>query len=41
MLDSGSDVWFAKRIAADEVLIGVTLIIGMFVGIAAFFAALS
>jgi len=40
MLDSGSYVWFAKLVAVGEVLVGVALIIGMFVGIAAFFAAL-
>ena len=40
LLDSGSYVWFAKLIAIGEVLVGVGLIIGMFVGIAAFFAAL-
>ena len=40
LLDSGSYVWFAKLIALGEVLVGVALIVGMFVGIAAFFAAL-
>ena len=40
MLDSGSYVWFAKLVALGEVLVGVALIVGMFVGIAAFFAAL-
>ncbi|MEO8391917.1 MAG: DoxX family protein [Chloroflexota bacterium] len=40
MLDSGSYVWFAKLIAVGELLVGVALILGMFVGIAAFFAAL-
>lgn len=40
LLDNGSYVWFAKLIAVGEVLIGAALIIGMFVGIAAFFAAL-
>ncbi len=40
LLDSGSYVWFAKLIAFGEVLVGIGLIVGMFVGIAAFFAAL-
>ncbi len=39
LLDSGSYVWFAKLIAVGEVLIGVALILGAFVGIAAFLAA--
>jgi thiosulfate dehydrogenase [quinone] large subunit len=40
MLDAGSYVWFAKLIAIGEVLVGIGLIVGLFVGIAAFFAAL-
>jgi thiosulfate dehydrogenase [quinone] large subunit len=40
LIDSGSYVWFAKLIAFGEFLIGVALITGAFVGIAAFFAAL-
>ncbi len=36
LLDSGSYVWFAKLIAVGEVLIGVALVVGAFVGIAAF-----
>jgi thiosulfate dehydrogenase [quinone] large subunit len=40
LLDSGSYVWFAKLIAIGEVLVGLGLIVGAFVGIAAFFAAL-
>src|SRR5215510_13746477 len=40
LLDSGSYVWFAKLIAIGELLIGVGLIVGAFVGIAAFFGAL-
>lgn len=40
LLDNGSYVWFAKLIALGEVLVGIGLIVGMFVGIAAFFAAL-
>lgn len=39
LLDSGSYVWFAKLVAVGEVLIGVALILGAFVGIAAFFGA--
>jgi len=39
MLDSGSYTWFAKLIAVGEVLIGIALIVGIFVGIAAFFGA--
>jgi thiosulfate dehydrogenase [quinone] large subunit len=39
MLDSGSYVWFAKFIVVGELLVGVALIIGAFVGIAAFFGA--
>ncbi len=37
LLDSQSYTWFAKFIAVGEVLIGIALIIGLFVGIAAFF----
>jgi thiosulfate dehydrogenase [quinone] large subunit len=40
MLDSGSYVWFAKLIALGEFAVGLGLIVGGFVGIAAFFAAL-
>lgn len=39
MLDNQSYVWFAKLVAFGEVLIGFALIVGAFVGIAAFFAA--
>jgi thiosulfate dehydrogenase (quinone) large subunit len=39
LLDSGSYVWFAKLIAFGEALIGIALILGLFVGIAAFFGA--
>lgn len=39
-LDSGNYVWFAKIIAVGEVLVGIALIVGLFVGIAAFFGAL-
>ena len=40
LLDSGSYVWFAKLIAIGEFMVGVALIAGAFVGIAALFAAL-
>ena len=40
MLDSGWYTWFAPLVAFGEVLIGVALIAGAFVGIAAFFGAL-
>ncbi len=40
MLDSGSYTWFAKVIVFGEILVGVGLIVGAFVGIAAFFGAL-
>jgi thiosulfate dehydrogenase (quinone) large subunit len=39
LLDSGAYVWFAKVIAVGETLVGVALIIGAFVGIAAFTGA--
>jgi thiosulfate dehydrogenase (quinone) large subunit len=38
-LDAGAYTWFAKLIALGELTIGVALIIGAFVGIAAFFGA--
>jgi thiosulfate dehydrogenase [quinone] large subunit len=37
MLDSGAYTWFAKVIAFGEILVGAALILGAFVGIAAFF----
>ena len=37
LLDSGSYVWFGKLIAIGELLVGIALIIGLFVGLAAFF----
>ncbi|MBA4375051.1 MAG: DoxX family protein [Anaerolinea sp.] len=40
LLDSESHVWFAKLIAIGEFLVGVALILGVFVGLAAFFSAL-
>lgn len=36
----GAEGWFAKMIAYGQVLLGIVLIIGVFVGIAAFFGAL-
>jgi thiosulfate dehydrogenase (quinone) large subunit len=40
MLDSQSYTWFAKLVAWGELLIGIALVVGAFVGIAAFFGAL-
>jgi thiosulfate dehydrogenase [quinone] large subunit len=40
MLDTGSYSWFAKLIAFGEMLVGIGLILGAFVGIAAFCGAL-
>jgi thiosulfate dehydrogenase [quinone] large subunit len=39
LLDAGTYTWFAKLIAVGEVVVGIALILGMFVGIAAFFGA--
>ena len=39
MLDAGVYTWFAKVVAIGEFLIGTALILGAFVGIAAFFGA--
>jgi len=39
LLDSGSYVWFAKFVAVGETLVGIALIVGLFVGIAAFAGA--
>jgi thiosulfate dehydrogenase [quinone] large subunit len=39
LLDNGAYTWFAKVIAIGETAIGIALIIGAFVGIAAFFGA--
>ena len=36
LLDSGSYVWFAKLIAVGELVLGIALVIGAFVGVAAF-----
>lgn len=38
MLDSNAHVWFSKIVAVGEVIIGVALILGIFVGLTAFFA---
>ncbi|MCX6053720.1 MAG: DoxX family protein [Chloroflexi bacterium] len=40
MLDNQSYVWFGKLIAIGEFLIGLGLILGVFVGLAAFFGGL-
>ena len=40
MLDNGWYTWFAKLVAVGEVLIGLGLIVGALVGIAAFFGTL-
>jgi thiosulfate dehydrogenase (quinone) large subunit len=40
MLDTGSYSWFAKLVVYGEILIGIGLILGAFVGVAAFFGAL-
>ncbi len=40
LLDNQSYVWFAKVIAVGEFLVGLGLIVGLFVGIAAFFGGL-
>lgn len=40
MLNTESYTWFAKLIVYGEILIGIGLILGAFVGIAAFFGAL-
>jgi thiosulfate dehydrogenase [quinone] large subunit len=39
MLDNGWYTWFAPLVAYGEFLVGVGLIVGAFVGIAAFFGA--
>lgn len=39
LLNTGSYTWFAKLIVAGELLIGISLILGAFVGISAFFGA--
>ncbi len=40
LLDTQSYTWFAKLVAYGELVVGIALIIGAFVGIAAFFGAL-
>jgi thiosulfate dehydrogenase [quinone] large subunit len=40
LLTGGHYTWFAKLIACGELLVGIGLILGAFVGIAAFFGAL-
>lgn len=39
MLDANVYTWFAKLVAYGELLVGIALIIGAFVGVAAFFGA--
>lgn len=39
MLDSNAHTWFAKMIVIGEVAVGLALILGAFVGVAAFFGA--
>jgi thiosulfate dehydrogenase [quinone] large subunit len=39
MLDSGAYVWFAKVVAIGEFVVGLALILGLFVGVAAFLGA--
>jgi thiosulfate dehydrogenase [quinone] large subunit len=39
LLDAEAYTWFAKLVAYGELLIGIALIIGAFVGVAAFFSA--
>lgn len=39
LIDSGAYVWMAKLVAVGELLVGVGLIVGAFVGVAAFFGA--
>ena len=40
LIDSNAQVWFGKLIAVGELLVGIALIAGIFVGIAAFFSFL-
>jgi len=39
LLDGGHYTWFAKLVVISEILIGAALILGIFVGISAFFGA--
>ncbi len=41
LLEGGHFVWFAKVVALGETALGIALILGAFVGIAAFFGALA
>ncbi len=38
MLDSGAYVWFAKMVVVGELILGIALIVGLFVGVTAFLA---
>ena len=40
LIDGNTSVWFAKLVVYGEILIGIGLIVGAFVGVAAFFGAL-
>jgi thiosulfate dehydrogenase [quinone] large subunit len=40
LADSGASVWFSKLVAIGELLVGIALILGIFVGFAAFFGGL-
>lgn len=40
MLDTNAYTWFGKLVACGELLVGIALIVGAFVGVAAFFGAL-
>ncbi len=40
LLDAQAQTWFAKMVAVGELAVGVALIVGAFVGVAAFFGAL-
>ena len=40
LIDAQAQTWFAKLIVFGELLVGIGLIVGAFVGVAAFFGAL-
>jgi len=40
LIDSNAQIWFGKLIAVGELLVGIALIAGIFVGMAAFFSFL-
>lgn len=40
LIDAGTAPWFAKLVALGELAVGIALILGLFVGIAAFFGSL-